>query len=272
MDVRTLLMALALFGYAAADSRAAVLYDGTSAVTPNGPPWAWAYQTFNKNNPLTTPSLATQTPGPAAVTLNTTAESADVAGYLTHLPNLGTPGDAYLMPDLPLLDAAAGFEVQFSVRVASESHVSADRAGFSVIALANDAAPLGIELGFWSNEIWAQTATFTHDAVVNVAFDTTTTMVDYRLNVLGGGFTLWADGLQILSGALRDYSAFSGGVPGNPGFPYDRPNLLFFGDNTSSAAATIELARIAVVPEPATHALACLALLAMGVLRTRVQR
>src|SRR5262245_61896813 len=54
----------------------------------------------------------------------------------------------------PLLDRAAGFQVNFSIQMENESHSNNNRAGFSIIVLSNDAR--GIELAFWENEIWAQ--------------------------------------------------------------------------------------------------------------------
>jgi hypothetical protein len=55
----------------------------------------------------------------------------------------------------------------------------------------------------------------------------------------------------VLSGGLRNYSAFSGPIN-----PYILPNFVFLGDNTSSASATVELGPIVLqsdllsVPEP----------------------
>jgi hypothetical protein len=45
----------------------------------------------------------------------------------------------------------------------------------------------------------------------------------------------------VLSGSLRDYTAFSGPVD-----PYETPNLIFIGDDTSSASARIRLSYVSV--------------------------
>jgi len=48
-------------------------------------------------------------------------------------------------------------------------------------------------------------------------------------------------------GKLRDYTAFEGPVN-----PYRTPNVIFLGDNTTSAQARIKLAYVAVLPAPGT--------------------
>jgi len=257
---RSLMLALtAGWLIAAVSGRAAVLYDGASNATPNQVPWLWGYQALNKTNPFT-PHQVTQSAAGGVTTLDSTAVIHDVAGYTTHIPNLLSPGFSYTHPNLQVLDRTAGFIVRFTVRVNSETHSSNDRSGFSVIALSNDPTPRGIELAFWTNEIWAQNAGFTHGESSG-AFDTTGGLIDYQLLVLGSTYQLSANNSPILTGSLRDYTAFSGGPPFNSGFPYNQQNFLFFGDNTSSARASIALAQIAVdeiqsVPEPAAWALA----------------
>jgi hypothetical protein len=176
--------------------------------------------------------VSTQTPAPGYTTLDTTANMADYAGY-THSPPLHLA---------PVLDAGAGYALRFSARVISESHISPDRAGFSIAAI-SDTPTRSLELAFWEDEIWAQGTTpafFTH--AEGVAFDTTAGMVDYELIILGSTYSLLADNTEILSGSLRDYTGFSGPID-----PYETSNLIFFGDNTTSAQAAIELANIEVV-------------------------
>lgn len=206
-----------------------VLYNGALNTTPDAQ--GWLYLT----NP--SPTQATQSAGGGVTTLDTTARNLDMAGYFSNaLPNVGT------------LNRALGFTIGFRVRVLQESHANNDRAGFSLIALASDSQ--GIELGFWTNEIWAQNAGFTHGE--GVGFNTTAALTDYALTVLGNGYSLTANGVPILNGVLRNYSAF--------GPPYNFTNFLFAGDNTTSASARVEIARITLVPEPASWALALLGL------------
>jgi hypothetical protein len=241
--------AIALLGAATA-AKAQPSYSGASGVLPTQAPWNWGYQALNLNNPLTAP-VATATAGGSVTILNTSGQIADAAGFTTHVPNLLSPGFAYVHPNLIPLDRSAGFEVDFTLRVLDEQHGSADRAGFSVTVLSSVASPgpPGIELGFWKNEVWAQNAGFTHGESSGV-FDTTTGLIPYRLLVSGNSYQLLANGNQILSGNLRDYSAFSGGPPFNTAFPYNQTNFTFFGDDTSSASASVQIASIQVVPEP----------------------
>jgi hypothetical protein len=181
-------------------------------------------------------------------TLDTTARNLDMAGYFSFgLPGMGT------------LDRTLGYTIGFRVRLAQESHVSSDRAGFSVIALSSDSQ--GIELGFWSNEVWAQDVGFTHGE--GASFNTTSGLTDYTLKILGSSYTLSANGSTLLTGALRDYSSF--------GLPYNVPNLLVFSDDTTSASARVEIARISLVPEPASWTLAALGLAGAVVVRRTVR-
>jgi hypothetical protein len=246
---------LASFFFAAM-SHAAPLYNGSSNLLPSDSAWHWGYYALNLSNPFTAVQ-ATATASGGVTTLDTTPTSSDAAGFETHISNLLSPGLAYSDPDVVPLDRSTGFELDFSVKLLSETHNSADRAGFSVIALSSDASPMGIELGFWTNEVWAQNAGFTHGESSR-AFDTTAGLIDYRLAILGNSYTLFADNSQILNGSLRDYTAFNGGPPFNSGFPYNQSNFTFFGDDTSSANAKVQIAsfNVVTVPEPAGFGLA----------------
>ncbi len=251
-------LALALVSFAtfglANTARAAPQYDGSSNQLPTQQ--NWGYQALNKANPLT-PAQATAVAGGGVTTLDTTPQINDLAGYATHISNLLSPGLAYTDPDVVPLNRTTGFELDFTVKVLSENHTSNDRAGFSVLALSSDATPMGIELGFWTNEVFAQNSGFTHGESSST-FDTTAGLISYRLDILGTGYTLFANNTQILSGALRDYTSFNSGPPFNTGFPYNQPNLTFFGDDTSSADADVQISNfnVVIVPEPATWALA----------------
>jgi hypothetical protein len=235
---------------------AAPQYAGSSNLLPNDPTWHWGYYALNLSNPFTAVQ-ATATAGGGVTTLDTTPTSSDAAGFETHISNLLSPGLAYSDPDVVPLNRSTGFELDFTVKLLSETHNSTDRAGFSVIALSSDASPLGIELGFWTNEVWAQNAGFTHGESSS-AFDTTAGLIDYRLEIQGTGYTLLANNSQILNGSLRDYTAFNGGPPFNSGFPYNQSNFTFFGDDTSSANAKVQIANfnVVTVPEPAAFSLA----------------
>jgi len=112
-------------------------------------------------------------------------------------------------------------------------------------------------LGFWTDEIWAQSGKpsdnelFIHSE--GISFDTTS-MTDYSLSVLNDEYTLFSGNTQLLTGQLRNYSDWTNPIPGAGSFPYDAPNFLFFGDDTTSAKANVEIAKIELntpsVPEP----------------------
>ncbi len=167
-----------------------------------------------------------------------------------------------LDPTFPNLDPATGFTLSFELQLNSENHNNNNRAGFSVILLDNSAQ--GVEIGFWEHTVWAQAVGFTHAEEASV--DTASAEVSYDLNIFNGGYSLWGDGNLLLDGGLRSYLS--------PTVPYSVPNLLFLGDDTSSAAATIQLGMVLLEtdagPLGATVALpSSFALLLFGVLAWR---
>ena len=83
------------------------------------------------------------------------------------------------------------------------------------------------------------------------AFDTTAALTTYEIVVLGDAYTLRANGVATLAGPLRDYAAFAGAID-----PYETPNAIFLGDDTTSAngATTFSFVSAATVPEPTTLA------------------
>jgi len=193
------------------------------------------------NDSLITGGSATQTGVAGGVQLQT--DLAVSAGYSNYQPGFSLKNGTY-----PSLKRADGFALDFRLQVLSENHVSNDRAGFSVTFLDEDHR--GIELGFWTDEIWAQADTPLFQRAESASVSTTA-VHDYRLEVLGAGYTLFQSGNSILTGSLRNYEAFSGPVD-----PYELPNFLYMGDNTSSAEANVILGPIyltttlASVPEP----------------------
>ena len=120
-----------------------VLYDGSLGTLPASQGWLY----------LTTPfsgASATQSATGGAARLDSTPATSDKAGYFNNAH-----------PLLQNLDRSAGFKVRFDARVNVETHVSTDRAGFSIIVLANNLG--GVEIGFWTNEIWVKrTRRFLH--------------------------------------------------------------------------------------------------------------
>jgi RTX calcium-binding nonapeptide repeat (4 copies) len=218
-----------------------VLYNGTLNSTPDQQGWL-AFGT-------TPTSIATQTVQSGATTLGSSGVGR--GGYSNYRPTQASLVNAAF----PILNRTQGYSVSFQMRLNSESHSSdsngdglSDRAGFSLTALSSDRQ--GIELGFWSNEIWAQrggtgSTLFTHDPTKR-AFFSTTRLVNYDLLVLGNNYYLSANNSIILQGALQNYTAFNASAAGLPYNPYTTPNFLFLGDNTSSGASNSTIAKFAV--------------------------
>lgn len=234
-------LALLLLGLAGDTARGGiVLFDGSLATLPTAQGWLYLTDPF--------PASATQAAGGGLTTLDTTPVRADSAGYFS-----------YIHPLVGTLDRFAGFSLSFDMRLLSESHVSTNRAGFSALVVTQDLK--AIELGFWTNRVWAQKDSPLFTQGEGAALDTTAALVRYDLTILGANYSLAANGAPLLSGALRDYSSF--------GVPYSVPSYFFLGDDTSSASAKVQIARIelAAVPEAsslalATFAVCCLVLFA----------
>jgi hypothetical protein len=195
---------------------AQIFYDGSL-----GPPsdQGWTYLATG----------GTQTTNSDGVMLDTSALINFQAGYSRTLTGL--------------LNRTSGFSLLFTSEMISESHVKTDRAGFSVILLADDKH--GIELAFWTNNIFAQSdgpLLFTHAEDTNYV---TTASVNYALTFHATNYVLSANGTPILSGPVRDYTAFVGVFN-----PYSIPDFLFFGDDTTSAAGSFILKKVVLITAP----------------------
>jgi len=193
-----------------------------------------------------------QVAGGGVTTLDTMPAADERIGYFTEVPPL-----LPLRLPIPSLDRSAGFTLSFEVRVDDELHFPDDRAGFSVIVLVEDL--LGIELALWKDEIWAQTVGFRHGE--GVAFDTTAQLTTYDLCIFDDLYAISADGTEILSGSVRDYSTWPP--------PYSIPNFVFLGDDTQEASARIELARVELSLGPCISGCAVPPQVVMGVQAVR---
>ena len=164
------------------------------------------------------------------------------------------------------LDTQTGFDLSFQLQMLAESHTSPHRAGYSLL-LVGAQASRALELGFWTDHVWAQrydasqADRFVHDT--DAALDTTAALTAYTLSVRQQQFTLRAGSNLLLTGALRDYTP--------AGFPYSTPNFLFLGDNSSrgQAISRLGLVSLSPVPEPAAGLLMALGL-ALGLAMSAV--
>lgn len=158
--------------------------------------------------------------------------------------SVGNTGRGGLSRETPVaLIATNGYALRLTLRVDAESHRSVDRSGVSLILLGADRR--GIELAFWTDRIWTQAddPLFTH--AEEGLIDTTRGFIDYAVAVLADTYTVTADGIPLLTGPLRDYTAFSGDLD-----VYEFPNFLFLGDDTTSAAGAVSIRRIELLPPP----------------------
>lgn len=201
--------------------RAQTLYDASLGTLPDNQGWSYAAVVFTGS--------VNKTLSENSALLDTTSSSSISAGW--------SPIAA------PTLDRAAGFALAFTARVNAEAHANANRAGFSVIVLGSDTN--GVELGYWTTNIFAQSDSplFTH--AEDTAFVTTNGFVNYALAIFGTNYVLHANGTPILAGAVRNYTAFNGPIN-----PYRTPNFIFIGDDTTSASGSFQVRSVAVIKPP----------------------
>jgi hypothetical protein len=199
---------------------AQVLYDGALGTLPGAQEWGYA---------AVPAQLVEASQTGSATRLVTTAANLANAGYAREAP-------------VPLV-RDRGFNLVLRIRLNAETHARPDRAGFSVIVLASDQR--GIELGFWTNLVFAQAddPLFVH--AEEAAFDFQSGWSDLVLSLRGTNYALFAAGAPLLTGRIRDYTPFTG-------FPdvYETPDFIFLGDDTTSAGADVEIASVALVTSP----------------------
>ncbi len=226
----------------------------TGAGLPSDQAWlAYADNTF------ITGGNASQSAVPNGVRLQ--ADTISSAGYSNRFPN-GLSKN----PLFPTLDRQLGFSLQFDLQMLAESHLNNDRAGFSVTLIGSDRR--GIELGFWTDQIWAQNdqPLFTHGeprlSRQPVATDTIS--------------MCWAISTRSVIG-FDDSQRSSSRLFELWISPYTLTNFLFLGDNTSSASGDIVLGRVqlnsnlSAVPEPSSFlSMACLGVLTL-LARSRIR-
>jgi hypothetical protein len=215
-----------------------LLYESSLGTLPSEQNFSW--QAISPQPPFF--PLASQTYSLPVTIFSSTGQLSDYAGYTIS------------QTVMPTLNRAAGFQLTFDLRVISENHGSNnDRAGFSLILLSEDL--YGVEMAFWQDEIWVQEGNgaqlFTH--AEGVSYDTTASLTTYKLTIFNDTYLLTADDMFLLSGSLRQYTDWV------PPFalpdPYEQPNQLFLGDDTSSAGAEVWLGDVTIEDDALDHKL-----------------
>ena len=253
------LSALALAGSMVLPVNAAtqVLYDASKApnaqYNPTTPGWLASGLLFTS-----------QTVTPTGTELAPTAGNSSYGGYSNHTseivfsPSFQVNTGPLVNSAFPDLNRNTGYSLTLGFHVDAESHSgNSNRAGFSITLIGDDLK--GVEIGFQNDRIFAQETgpsffTAAENTVDPLALGLLSSYRLWQLGVSGNTYTLSQGGTPILTGALRDYSAYTG--LGQDA--YRTSNFLFFGDNSSSAKANFGVSYAAIttaVPEPEVYAL-----------------
>ena len=190
-----------------------VLYDGSVGTLPSVQ--GWSFVAF--------PALAGETWSEGGAHLDTMTLDGISAGWSRISPSP--------------LDRRRGFSLSLDVELFQESHVTTNRAGLSVIVLGSDKK--GIELGFWTDRIWAQSDVPLFTQAESAGVEVVGGRRRMELFVGLEQYGLRLEGAPVLTGAVRDYTAFTGFID-----PYETANFLFIGDNTGSARGRYRLHRV----------------------------
>ncbi|MBL9138338.1 MAG: hypothetical protein JNK85_20885 [Verrucomicrobiales bacterium] len=218
--LRALVLCLALSAAMPGSAATVVLYDAALGTRPSAQGWTYlADPIFG--------AAARESFADGVALLDSRVAVSDKAGWFSNLPPFGRH------PAQPSLDSERGFLISFIAQVLEETHRTEHRAGFSVIVTAANLS--AIELGFWTDRVWAQSGPDFLQAESG-ALDAATAPIRYDLEVRGSRYRLSANGATVLSGDLRRYDSF--------GLPYQIPEFLFFGDDTTSAAGLAAVSRI----------------------------
>ena len=223
---------------------AALLYDGSLGTSPGSQGWYFI------GSPLFSHNATSSLSGNSSQIVDSTTTRSDQAGHFSRLPGFGLGH-----PGVGTLDRQAGFRLSFDLKILEEGHNPRDdngdgredRAGFSFVIVSEDLGAL--ELGFFEDRVWTyESADAGVDAFTQAegaAFDTTAALTRYDLDILGDDYWLSANGSTLFSGAMRDYTAFSGSPD-----VYEMESFLVFGDDTSSADSRFEIARVELADSP----------------------
>ncbi len=234
------------------------LYDGSSGATPSNytsNPYL-AFSSFSNMGGGGTQSANSG----GLTTLDTNLPG--YAGYSNYNTALNTTNGAvtfngFRNSAFPILDSIAGYTLSFTVKLNNSQTNNPYRAGFSALVVGNDRK--GIEIGFrnpttpngvadiFSQNDLNRTSPLTNpnsigERNVNLG-GILSNFTTYNLNVSGDNYTLTTGANTILSGLLRDYKNAS--TPGSD--VYRTPNLIFLGDNTNFASASVGIQNMTLV-------------------------
>jgi hypothetical protein len=227
------------------DSNATLLgatsfYTATLGTAPSAQSWL-SYTALNiPVSGTPTPAINTETTSTAGALVDTTTNQRIYAGYSNY-----NTSNALVNANSPTLSNTQGYSISFDLQVLADSNTNTSRAGFSVLLVSQDTTQ-AIEIGFQrlsatTGNIFAQNASFV--AAESIAYDTNI-KTDYRVEVLGTTYKLFANNSQILTGNLRNYNFTP---PANfPFNPYTKSNLVFLGDDTTSAQGSFNLNQVVV--------------------------
>ena len=225
------------------DALTKTLYDGSGLPENDSPQWLTPGALLSSGFPTTLAGTAVA----GGVQVDSNANSAEYSGYSNYNPLTSS----FVNSSFPTLDQNSGYSIFFNVGLDTANDFSDtnnnNRAAFSITAIG--AGNEGIEIGFDTDQIFAQSSNFTQAETQSF---TTSTSTDYQLTVSGNAYQLLADtgsGFStVINGSLRTYD-FDPSVSNPPlgSFnPYEIPNFLFFGDNTGEAYGTFTLGEISV--------------------------
>ncbi|MBD1911918.1 MULTISPECIES: bluetail domain-containing putative surface protein [unclassified Leptolyngbya] len=235
--------------------------------TPDPSDQSWLSLTRFSQGSLFSPG-GTETSTGAGTTLNTTRsgnENDTYAGYSNYSVNLLNQTYTLKNSAFPSLNHNDGFQISFEAQVISNTLANDDRAVFSITLVMAD-GQTAIELGFQrtgpgQGRIFAQSDDRTPNpgglpmelftSAEETTFDTTSSLVRYTLDVSETTYSLKANGTQILTGPLRNYTSFAPQPIGGftPPNPYTVANLLSLGDNTTSAGGSFTLGDVSLQME-----------------------
>ncbi|QQE11491.1 PEP-CTERM sorting domain-containing protein [Planctomycetota bacterium] len=223
-------------------SHAVVLYDAALDTSPST-------QGFTMGVLPLTGANASASSNSNYTRIDTATTMSDKLGFFSHNPF----ATSIVHPNMPDMDLATGFNLHFTLQIEEENHSRENRGGFSIILLSNN--KVGIEIAFWEDQIFSYHDDNTGELFFKAettAIDTTASMIEYNLSLHNSTYMLYADGNVIMTGSTRDYTPWVGTID-----PFEIPNFLFFGDDTTSGSsiAKIGLVEITDIPEPATASL-----------------